>query len=587
MAFVGLAATAVGASVLADAVEGLGDARLVMVVSSLLAVAAIAALGWFVARRVSRPIVRMTETARLVADGDYSQEVEVVSHNEIAELAETFNEMTASLRDRNDALTKKVLELATLYEMSRVLSGTLELAPLLQAVLDSSMRIFDVDTGYVILRDPETGDLDLVAWRDAETRPPQELQLRSSIAEWVVREGRPLIFNPSTEPDGGPTVDNVTGSTTALCVPLVSGEGPIGAVTVGSKDPTLRFSGDDVRLLATIANHATIAIGNMELFSSLQEAYLATVRSLAAAVDAKDPYTRGHSDSVAEYALMLADELELSQDQVRTLEMAAYLHDIGKIGVKESILLKPGTLTTDETSQMRHHPLIGASILKPVVFPWPVAPIIRHHHEWWDGSGYPAGLAGEEIPLLARILGVADAYEAMTADRPYRPGRDTVSAAVELRDFSGSQFDPRIVEAFLTMLEKRGFEPADAERKSEAGVQRDEARAAFSSLCDSMFDSFRRLGGPRLASNVEDRLVERFAALDFPVACSGGRIIVRWDDSIGPEEELYRMQRVIAIVADEMERSAGVSLVEQFYRDAVGGMSARLRRAAVGLPLRD
>jgi putative nucleotidyltransferase with HDIG domain len=551
-----------------------------------LAIVGLWALGAIVARRVSRPIVALTESARHVAQGDYTYKVPTTGSNEIAQLGDTFNDMTDSLLERNESLTKKVLELATLYEMSRLLGGTLELEPLLDSVLDSALRIFDVESGYVILREKEQGTLRIVAWRGADTEHPDDAELRSSISEWVVREGRPLIFNPTRGEHEPVRVDAVTGATTALCVPLVSNEGPIGAITVGSKDRSVRFGSDDVRLLSTVANHATIAIGNIELFSSLQEAYLATVRSLAAAVDAKDSYTRGHSDKVAVYAMAIAEHMDLSSDQLRTLEMAAYLHDIGKIGVRESILLKPGKLDSEEMGQMRHHPLIGASILKPVVFPWPVAPIIRHHHERWDGAGYPAGLKGEEIPLLARILTVADAYEAMTADRPYRMGRSRQDAVAELQRCSGTHFDPRVVEAFVEALDE--LEPVTLERSELLGseVQRDEARAVFAAICDGMFASFRRLGGPRLASNVEQTLNGLFEEMSLPASYAGGRVFFRWDDKRSFEDEMDELRRIVSLIADTMGQYAGATLVDHFYREALTALSGRLRMAAATLDFR-
>lgn len=550
---------------------------------SVLAIAGLWALGLVVARRVTKPIVDLTESARYLAQGDYAHRVSAGGSNEVAQLTEAFNEMTDSLRERNESLTKKVLELATLYEMSRLLGSTLELEPLLDSVLDSATRIFDAEAGYVALRDKESGELKLAAYRGIEGSVPDESEIRSSIAEWVVREGRPLVFNPTKGGHEPVRADSITGSTSALCVPMVSSEGPIGALTVGSKDRSVRFGSDDVRLLSTVANHATIAIGNIELFSSLQEAYLATVRSLAAAVDAKDSFTRGHSDAVAVYAMALAEKLDLSTDQKRTLEMAAYLHDIGKIGVKESILLKPGKLDAEEMGQMRHHPLIGASILKPVVFPWPVAPIIRHHHEHWDGSGYPAGLKGEEIPLLARILTVADAYEAMTADRPYRKGRSKQDAVEELRRCAGTHFDPNLVEVFVEALEE--IEPSAELESGRSEVQRDEVRAVFAAICDGMFVSFRRLGGPRLASNVEKALNESFQEARVPASYSGGRLFYRWDDSKQMEDEIAELRNVVLIISDKMAQFTGTTLVDHFYREALSELSGRLRRIALDLDL--
>ncbi|MDP2401189.1 MAG: GAF domain-containing protein, partial [Actinomycetota bacterium] len=256
---------------------------------SLVAVLALTGLGFWIARRVSDPLIELTEGARKISAGDFSTRMPVSGSSEIAGLADTFNEMTDSLRERSESLTKKVLELATLYEMSRALGSTLDMDELLDSVLDSALRIFGVDLGYITLWNEESGVLELRAWRGGERGRPDANAIRSSMSEWVVREGRPLIFNPAFG-QSTDQVDRLTGAPAALCVPLVSSEGTMGAITVGTSTPNARFSSDDVRLLSTIANHMTIAIGNIELFSSLQDAYLSTVRSLAAAVDAKDAY---------------------------------------------------------------------------------------------------------------------------------------------------------------------------------------------------------------------------------------------------------------------------------------------------------
>ena len=548
-----------------------------IVLWSLLAVAALVALGGWIARSVSEPLVELSDGARRIADGDFSTKVTVAGSNEIATLANTFNDMTDSLSERSESLTKKVLELATLYEMSRALGATLDMNELLGSVLDSALRIFDLDLGYVTLREKETRELSIRAARGADKGATAAV--RSSMSEWVVREGRPLIFNPEPTSGAG-RVDLVTGARAALCVPLVSAEGTIGSVTVGSSDASYRFNSEDVRLLSTIANHVTIAIGNIELFTSLQEAYLATVRSLAAAVDAKDTYTRGHSDHVAGYATLVAERMSLSSEQRIALEMAAYLHDIGKIGVKEEILLKPGRLTDHEMDQMRHHPLIGANILKPVAFPWAITPIVRHHHEHFDGSGYPAGLAGEEIPLLARILCAADAYEAMTAGRPYRAGRSTAEAVAEMRRCAGTQFDPRVVEVLVEIVEELERTGLGSLADSVDAVAPEEPRAIFSALVEGVFSSFRRLGGPRLSSNVEAEVEAFLRAEDMPFHLERGRMTFTVDAPPTFDEEVVEMRRVFAQMNAVMGRISGASLVEHFYADAFESFSSRMRHLA-------
>jgi putative nucleotidyltransferase with HDIG domain len=556
---------------------------------SVLAVIVLTGLGTIIARRVSAPLNNLSESARRVADGDFSARVEIKGVNEVAELSESFNVMTESLKERTETLTKKVLELATLYEMSRALGSTLDLDVLLDSVIDSALRIFNVDSGYVMIRDKVTGGLDLRAWRGMASVKPDDRAVRSSMSDWVVRQGRPLIFNPPQDDQAEQHVDSVTGALAALSVPLVSTEGVVGAICVGSRDREYRFSSDDVRLLSTIANHVTIAIGNIELFSSLQEAYLATVRSLAAAVDAKDPFTRGHSDRVAHFAQAIAEQLELSTEQCTALEMAAYLHDIGKIGIRESILLKPGKLDDDEYGQMKHHPLIGANILRPVAFPWPIAPVVRHHHEHYDGAGYPAGLKGEEIPLLARILTVADAYEAMTSDRPYRLGRTQEEALEELDVCQGSHFDPRVVDAFVQALQILDDRAAARVQRAAEEVQPDEARAIFVAICDGMFASFRRLGGPRLASNLESALEEQVHLAELPYSMQSGHMTVDWEKAGDVEKQITDMRTIVQSMSALMEATAGRSLVDHFHDEAVEALSHRMRHLAdtLGLYERD
>jgi putative nucleotidyltransferase with HDIG domain len=554
------------------------------VVWSAIAVLALIGMNWWVARSVSEPLAELASSVARVADGDYSAKVEASGSNEIAALAENFNQMTDSLKERSESLTKKVLELATLYEMSRALGSTLDLDALLKSVLDSAMRIFGAEVGYVTMTDRETGELRIRAQHGVITGPDVANRLRSSMSEWVVREGRPLIFNPPRAEDHTGQTEAVSGALAALCVPLLSAEGPIGALTVGTFDQERRFTADDVRLLATIANQVTIAIGNIGLFSSVQEAYLATVRALAAAVDAKDPYTRGHSDGVAAFALMIGAKLELSPDQMVALEMAAYLHDIGKIGISEDILLKPGKLTESEMSRMRHHPLIGANILKPVAFPWPIAPVVRHHHEHYDGNGYPAGLRGDEIPLLARVLTVADAFEAMIADRPYRRGRSHQEAILELRRCAGTHFDPRVVEAFISALESVET-TGPAAHSVEAEVGPEEMQAVYVAVCDGMYAGFRRLGGPRLARNLEERVNERLRSDGLPLTLNGGHLVID-DEAAGSDDRLAEHLRcAVTVIAEHIEQASGAGLADHFLAEALDGLPERMRAHAAQLGL--
>lgn len=209
----------------------------------------------------------------------------------------------------------------------------------------------------------------------------------------------------------------------------------------------------------------------LESKGRVADLYLATIRSLALAIDAKDQYTHQHILRVQRYAVATARQMGITGDEMMGLETAALLHDIGKLGVPEYVLLKPGPLTDEEFAKIKEHPRIGADILAPVPFPWPVLPGVKHHHERWDGSGYPDGLKGEDIPLQARILAVADVYDALTSNRSYRTALGHQEALEEIRQGISTHFDPDIVQAFLTVIDSVVLEMAnDGEGPMAAAV---------------------------------------------------------------------------------------------------------------------
>ena len=195
-----------------------------------------------------------------------------------------------------------------------------------------------------------------------------------------------------------------------------------------------------------------------EKHPELRTAYVQTIRALAEAVDAKDAYTRGHSERVGVYASKIAREMGFQKDFIERVYIAGLLHDVGKIGVRDSVITKPDRLTPEEYDEIKQHPAIGAKILEPVDFLSDVTPCVRHHHEWYDGSdrGYPDRLRGDAIPLPSRIILVADTVEAMTSDRPYRKALPLDIVYTELTKYSGSQFDPTCVDAFLRVLQREG-----------------------------------------------------------------------------------------------------------------------------------
>ena len=197
-----------------------------------------------------------------------------------------------------------------------------------------------------------------------------------------------------------------------------------------------------------------LARRSFELYTKMRKVYLDTIRALAAAIDAKDPYTKGHSERVAETSVALAQELNLSDGDIENIEYTALLHDIGKIGIADNILGKNSSLTNEEYDKIKEHTVMGAKIIEPVDFLKNSYEAIYHHHERYAGGGYPDGIKEKDIPMLARIIAVADAYDAMGSDRPYRKKLNKDKILKELKDQSGKQFDPEVVKALISVLDR-------------------------------------------------------------------------------------------------------------------------------------
>jgi putative nucleotidyltransferase with HDIG domain len=248
------------------------------------------------------------------------------------------------------------------------------------------------------------------------------------------------------------------------CVPSFNKGNLIGFLILGSKKSGDSYTDEELELLLTIANEVAIVIENSRNLLELQrlkkmekENYFQTILALARTVDEKDAYTRGHLDEVTKYGIVVAEELANLKNikiDMEELKTGLMLHDIGKIGVPDALLHKSSKLTTEEFEIMKQHTEIGARIIEPIKKLKRVGRIIRHHQEKYDGTGYPDGIKGEEIPVEARIIAVVDAYHAMISDRPYRKALSEEIALNELKSNMGTQFDPQVVEAFIRAYEK-------------------------------------------------------------------------------------------------------------------------------------
>ena len=228
----------------------------------------------------------------------------------------------------------------------------------------------------------------------------------------------------------------------------------VGVLILVSFNPEVVFSDKLRRSLFMLVSKAATCIENSYLYDNLQRQYVETVESFAQALEAKDSYTHGHSRQVSYYSALIARQLDFSNDELAALQQAAILHDIGKIGISDTILNFPRELTDDEFCEVREHPRKGRNILAPISSLSAVTEVVYYHHEHWDGNGYPEGLAGQDIPRMARIIGVADAFDAMTSQRPYRSPFNLEEAFAELRKEAGRQFDPELVDIFIGQKRK-------------------------------------------------------------------------------------------------------------------------------------
>ncbi|MDP6443845.1 MAG: HD-GYP domain-containing protein [Pirellulaceae bacterium] len=256
----------------------------------------------------------------------------------------------------------------------------------------------------------------------------------------------PIVANRSVTSGPGWKLPQVRQVTLA---PMVEGCNLFGWLAAINHVDDDEFGSIEATLLNTIAAILGTHSGNVELYRQQGEFLANVVRALTSAIDAKDPYTCGHSDRVARIAVRLARELELNESELHTIYMGGLLHDVGKIGIDDRVLRKPGSLTDEEFEHIKLHPELGYKILKDVRQFEHLLPIVLHHHEQWDGEGYPAGLAGKDIPQLARITAVADAYDAMTSDRPYRKGMPIDQVERIFESGNGKQWDPRVIAAFF------------------------------------------------------------------------------------------------------------------------------------------
>jgi len=369
----------------------------------------------------------------------------------------------AAANGKNPRLQELFDSLKRLEEFAMQSTEISSLEPYCKEVLDDACRLLGAPRASLMLFDETRKVLRIVASQGIpdEVVKATELKPGQGVAGRAFETGeRVFTANPASDPQFHHVegVDSFTEP--VLTIPLIIKNIPVGVLNLHPPQGHFALHEDDLRYMDVLAAQAAGTIETLKLYEHLEKFYVEMVETLARAVDSKDSYTHDHSDRARHRARQVATAMSLPEGDIKQIEYAALLHDVGKIGIADSILLKPAKLTPEEYDEMKKHPAIGYRILEPIKHLAPVAKMVLAHQEWYNGAGYPQGLKGEAIPLGARIVSVIDAWDAMTSDRVYRKALPRERAVAELRKYAGTQFDPGIVEVFLKIVETDPFEKA-------------------------------------------------------------------------------------------------------------------------------
>jgi len=356
-------------------------------------------------------------------------------------------------------IEEKVERLALLSQLGQILNSTLDHKEIRRRAMQAATQLMKAEAGSLLLVDEGKRQLHFeVALSDREEDIKMiPLNFGEGIAGCVAQSGNPLIVNsPKKDHRFFKGVDERTDFKTRniICVPVKVKEKIIGVLEAINKQERGGFNKEDLSLFISLADQVAIALDNSRLYQELEEMFFQTTDSLADAIEKRDPYTGGHTRRVTQYSLAISKYLQLKPLEKKWLKITSVLHDVGKVGIEDQILKKPEQLTPEEFEMIKRHCNIGVEIIEHVRQLRESIPGVKYHHEQLDGKGYPSGLKGDEIPVLAKIVAVADTFDAMTTNRPYRKAMEKEAAIKELERCSGRQFDEKVVEAFIQAYQK-------------------------------------------------------------------------------------------------------------------------------------
>ncbi len=356
----------------------------------------------------------------------------------------------------NNELKKLLYSKDTLIGLSQQLNSSLRLETLLDTFLLTVVGQLRVESAcFLLAEDWDSKILAYSASKGVRLELVQNLEIRvdGPLGSVLASQEKPMsVEELETYPGLAGQLEPLAAAGFILCAPIQAKTRFIGLLLLGERVHGNGFTALDMEMLASLSSSAGISIENARLYKELQDTYVATIKAFVNTIEAKDPYTRGHTERVAEYATAIAEELGFPPEAIETVRFGAILHDIGKLGVYEQILWKPTELDEDEWKIVKSHPEMGATILGGIRFLEKAIDVVRHHHERLDGKGYPDALQGDALSLNARIVCVADSFDAMTSERPYRDALNVKDAIAQMERKTGTQFDPKVVAAFKKLI---------------------------------------------------------------------------------------------------------------------------------------
>lgn len=422
------------------------------------------------ARRITRPICTLMKSVEAISNGQYDQEIRITTKDEIAYLGKRFAAMQGALKDQIQLLTEtneQVIcsnqRLQSLFKVSQAMNSLENQDKLYDLILEAALTAGEGSLGASLtLLDSDQGRRTVCKlWRgvagEATGDDPDAQQMMETTSEryhaYIADPGtRPLLAHLEAVQPGMPffrmRVDS-NQKMEMLSIPLQQSDALLGFINLIRKGNEGRMDDSTLQAISVLASHATASLENKKLFVRLEEAYLSSIKSLAKTLEFKDEYTYGHGERVARICMNIGKRMGMEEKALKILNNAALLHDIGKIGVVESVLNKKSGLDSKEWSKIKQHPVVGEEILRPISSLKEECRIVRHHHEREDGRGYPDGLYGSKLCLSEKIIIVADAFDAMNSKRAYRSPLDLSEIKQELTANKGSQFDEEVVDAFI------------------------------------------------------------------------------------------------------------------------------------------